>query len=92
LAKVADIPAGGGVILKEQSVVLTKDASGKICAFSAICTHQGCVVTDVGDGTINCPCHGSKFDASTGERVAGPAKSPLPAVAVQQRDGAIFKA
>ena len=92
LAKVADIPAGGGVILKEQSVVLTKDASGKVCAFSAICTHQGCVVTDVGDGTINCPCHGSKFDASTGERVAGPAKSPLPAVAVQQRDGAIFQA
>jgi Rieske Fe-S protein len=92
LAKLADIPAGGGVILKEQSVVLTKDASGKICAFSAICTHQGCVVTEVGDGTINCPCHGSKFDASTGERVAGPAKSPLPAVAVKQRDGAIFQA
>jgi Rieske Fe-S protein len=92
LAKVADIPAGGGVILKEQSVVLTKDANGKVCAFSAICTHQGCVVTEVGDGTINCPCHGSKFDASTGERVAGPAKSPLPAVAVKQRDGAIFQA
>jgi Rieske Fe-S protein len=92
LAKVADIPAGGGVILKEQSLVLTKDASGKVCAFSAICTHQGCVVTEVGDGTINCPCHGSKFDASTGERVAGPAKAPLPAVAVKQRDGAIFQA
>jgi Rieske Fe-S protein len=92
LAKVADIPAGGGVILKEQSVVLTKDASGKVCAFSAICTHQGCVVTDVGDGTINCPCHGSKFDATTGERVAGPAKAPLPAVAFKQRDGAIFQA
>jgi Rieske Fe-S protein len=92
LAKVADIPAGGGVILKEQSVVLTKDASGKVCAFSAICTHQGCAVTDVGDGTINCRCHGSKFDATTGERVAGPAKDPLPPVAFQQRDGAIFKA
>jgi Rieske Fe-S protein len=92
LAKVADIPTGGGVILKEQSLVLTKDASGKVCAFSAICTHQGCVVTEVGDGTINCPCHGSKFDASTGERVAGPAKAPLPAVAVKQRDGAIFQA
>lgn len=92
LAKVADIPAGGGVILKEQSVVLTKDASGKVCAFSAICTHQGCAVTDVGDGTINCRCHGSKFDATTGERVAGPAKDPLPPVAFQQHDGAIFKA
>jgi Rieske Fe-S protein len=92
LAKVADIPAGGGVILKDQSVVLTKDASGKVCAFSAICTHQGCAVTEVGNGTIDCSCHGSKFDATTGERVAGPAKKPLPAVAFEQRDGAIFKA
>ena len=92
LAKVADIPAGGGVILKEQNVVLTKDASGKVSAFSAICTHQGCVVTGVGGGTIDCPCHGSKFDAATGERVAGPAKDPLPPVAVQQRDGAVFQA
>jgi Rieske Fe-S protein len=92
LAQLADIPAGGGVILKEQNVVLTKDASGKVSAFSAICTHQGCVVTGVGGGTIDCPCHGSKFDAATGERVAGPAQSPLPPVAVQQRDGAVFQA
>lgn len=92
LAKVADIPAGGGVILTDQNVVLTKDQSGKVCAFSAICTHQGCAVTAVEGGTINCPCHGSKFDATSGEPVAGPARKPLPAVAFQQRDGAIFPA
>jgi Rieske Fe-S protein len=92
LAKVADIPAGGGLILKDQNVVLTKDQSGKVCAFSAICTHQGCAVTAVQGGTINCPCHGSKFDATSGEPVAGPAQKPLPAVAFQQRDGAIFPA
>jgi len=92
LAKVTDIPAGGGVILKDQNVVLTKDQSGKVCAFSAICTHQGCSVTAVEGGTINCPCHGSKFDATSGEPVAGPAQKPLPAVAFQQRDGAIFPA
>jgi Rieske Fe-S protein len=89
---VADIPAGGGVILKDKNVVLTKDQSGKVSAFSATCTHQGCVVTAVEGGTINCPCHGSKFDASSGAPVAGPAPKPLPAVAVQQRDGAIFQA
>jgi Rieske Fe-S protein len=92
LAQVADIPAGGGVILKDQKVVLTKDQSGKVCAFSAICTHQGCAVTAVEEGTINCPCHGSKFDATSGEPVAGPARKPLPAVAFKQRDGAIFPA
>ena len=92
LAQVADIPAGGGLVLKDQKLVLCKDAGGKVSAFSAICTHQGCVVTDVADGTINCACHGSKFDAASGERVAGPAKDPLPPVAVQQRDGAIIQA
>lgn len=92
LAQVADIPAGGGVVLEEQKVVLCKDAGGKVSAFSAICTHQGCAVTNVADGTINCLCHGSKFSASTGERVAGPAKDPLPPVQVQQRDGAVFQA
>ena len=92
LAKVADIPAGGGVILKDKNIVLTKDQSGKVGAFSAVCTHQGCSVTAVEGGTINCPCHGSKFDAFSGERVAGPAQKPLPAVAFAQRDGAIFQA
>ncbi|GAB3933979.1 Rieske (2Fe-2S) protein [Kribbella albertanoniae] len=92
LAQVADIPAGGGVVLKEQKVVLTKDGSGKIAAFSAVCTHQGCAVTDVTGGTINCPCHKSKFDAASGERVAGPAKKPLPSVAVVERNGAVYQA
>ncbi|QNE20447.1 Rieske 2Fe-2S domain-containing protein [Kribbella qitaiheensis] len=92
LAQVADIPAGGGVILKDKNVVLTKDQSGKVSAFSAICTHQGCSVTAVEGGTINCPCHGSKFNATSGEPVAGPARKALPAIAFQQRDGAIFQA
>ena len=92
LAQVADIPAGGGVILPEQKVVLTKDQSGKVAAFSAVCTHQGCVVTDVSNGTINCPCHQSKFAVATGQRVDGPAQNPLPPVAIQQRDGAIYQA
>lgn len=92
LAKVADIPAGGGVILADQKVVLTKDQSGKVAAFSAVCTHQGCVVGEVSNGTINCPCHGSKFDVASGQPVGGPAPKPLPPVAIQQRDGAIYQA
>ena len=83
LAQVADIPAGGGVILKDQNVVLTKDQSGKVCAFSAICTHQGCTVTAVEGGTINCPCHGSKFRINDGCVARGPANKPLAKVDVQ---------
>ena len=80
LTTVAKVPAGGGVVLS--GVVVTKDASGAIHAFSATCTHQGCTVSSVSGGTINCPCHGSRFNADTGAVVQGPATRPLPAVAV----------
>jgi Rieske Fe-S protein len=71
------------VILEDQKVVVTRDSEGAVHGFSAVCTHQGCIVARVADGTINCPCHGSKFDLSTGQPVAGPARRPLPSVAVK---------
>ncbi|WP_432947723.1 Rieske (2Fe-2S) protein [Kribbella sp. CA-253562] len=80
------------MVLNDQKMVLTRDAGGETHAFSAVCTHQGCLVSSVADGTINCKCHGSKFDITSGDPVGGPAKKPLPAVAVEVRDGAIFQA
>jgi Rieske Fe-S protein len=68
--------------------VLTRE--DKVRGFSAICTHQGCTVASVSGGTINCACHGSKFDAKTGEVVNGPAQLPLEPVDVEERDGAVF--
>jgi Rieske Fe-S protein len=52
--------------------------AGTFTAFGATCTHQGCAVTEVVGGTINCPCHGSKFAIADGSVTAGPAPSPLP--------------
>jgi nitrite reductase/ring-hydroxylating ferredoxin subunit len=89
LAAVADIPDGGGLILTGPKVVLTNDG-GTIHAFSSICTHQGCPVDKVSGGTIQCPCHGSQFDATTGKVVHGPAGRPLPTVAVTVRDGEVY--
>ena len=82
LTTVTKVPAGGGVVIGSAGVVVTKDSSGAIHAFSATCTHQGCRVASVSGGTINCPCHGSRFNASTGAVVQGPATRALPPVTV----------
>ncbi|MCX4991935.1 MULTISPECIES: Rieske (2Fe-2S) protein [unclassified Streptomyces] len=79
LATTSDIPVGGGTIFKEQKIVVTQPAKGDFKAFSAICTHAGCTVNKVADGTIDCPCHGSKFSVEDGAVKAGPAPRPLPA-------------
>ena len=79
LATTSDIPVGGGTIFKDQKVVVTQPAKGDFKAFSAICTHAGCTLNKVADGTIDCPCHGSKFSVEDGAVKAGPAPRPLPA-------------
>lgn len=89
LATTADIPVGGGMVLAEQGVVLTRPDEGTVLGFSSVCTHQGCTVADVSDGTINCSCHGSRFQISDGAVASGPASRSLPSVAVTVNDGAI---
>ena len=88
LATVAGIPPGGGIVVGK--VVLTRTSAGAVHAFSAVCTHQGCTVNRVAAGTIDCPCHGSRFDAVTGAVVAGPAPRPLPPVTIAVRGGTVY--
>lgn len=78
LAKTSEIPVGGGKIFKDEKVVVTQPKKGEFKAFSDICTHQGCQVSSVSDGTINCPCHGSKFNITDGSVANPPANQPLP--------------
>jgi Rieske Fe-S protein len=73
----SDIEVGGGSIFADAEVVVTQPAEGEFKGFSAVCTHQGCLVSSVSDGTINCACHGSQFSIEDGSVVQGPATSAL---------------
>ncbi|MFE2286035.1 Rieske (2Fe-2S) protein [Streptomyces sp. NPDC059443] len=77
LVKAADVPVGGGTIIKDQKLVVTQPTAGSFRCFTAVCTHQGCIVAKVEGGTIDCPCHGSKFQVADGAVAHGPATRPL---------------
>ena len=91
LASTGDVPVGGGTILADEQVVITQPSGGDFKAFTAVCTHQGCVVATVADGTINCNCHGSKFSIQDGSVASGPATSPLKAVRITVDGDAITR-
>jgi len=91
IAALADVPVGGGKILADAKIVLTQPTAGTVKAFSAVCTHAGCTVADVSGGTINCPCHGSKFKIEDGSVAGGPAPKPLPPVAVSVQGGQVVR-
>ena len=75
IAKTADVPVGSGVIVDK--VVVTQPTAGVFKGFSSTCTHKGCTVDKIADGTIDCPCHGSKYNLD-GTVANGPAQKPLP--------------
>ncbi len=95
LAQLSDIPVGGAIAAKSggKSIIISQPTAGTVAAFSAICTHMGCTVAPSSDGKeLDCPCHGSKYNATTGAVIGGPAPKPLPAVPVKVVNGAVVSA
>jgi Rieske Fe-S protein len=90
LGLAAEVPVGGGKVYTAAKVVVTQPSKGQFKAFSAICTHVGCLCNQVADGTINCPCHGAKFKITDGSVVAGPAPTPLAAAKITVTSGKIL--
>ncbi len=90
LASTSEIPVGGGKVFTAQKVVVTQPAAGEFKAFSAVCTHMGCIVNQISDGTIDCPCHGSQYSIKNGAVVGGPAPSPLPGQSIKVTGSSIF--
>src|ERR1700761_5055554 len=89
LGATSEIPVGGGKIFTSEKVVVTQPSAGQFKGFSAICTHLGCTVDKVADGTIDCPCHGSMYSVKDGHVVHGPAPKPLPAKQINVSGGKI---
>ena len=79
LTATSAIPVGGGKIFPSQTTVVTQPTAGEFKVFSAVCTHMGCIVNQIADGRIDCPCHGSEYSITDGAVLAGPAPKPLPA-------------
>ncbi|WP_037905990.1 Rieske (2Fe-2S) protein [Actinacidiphila yeochonensis] len=87
LGSASAVPVGSAKLYREDRVLVSQPQQGRFKAFSAVCTHQGCVLDSVQGTTASCPCHGSQFDVETGKVVQGPAVAPLPAVDVTERGG-----
>lgn len=89
LTPTSAVPVGGGTILDGVKTVVTQPVKGTYKAFSAVCTHGGCLVTSIESGQIVCPCHQSHYSIADGSVISGPAPSPLPATPVTRRGSMI---
>jgi Rieske Fe-S protein len=90
LSSTSAIPVGGGKIFDSQVVVVTQPTANEFKAFSAVCTHMGCIVNQISDGKIQCPCHGSEYSIDSGDVLRGPAPKPLAAQKIKVTGDSIF--
>ena len=79
VGRITDIPINSARIVKfnKTPIVIVHTAEDQIKAYSAICTHLGCVVQyNNEERNFHCNCHGSIFDLN-GKNISGPAPKPL---------------
>lgn len=79
-----EVPVGGAVAatIDGRPAIVARPEGTTVTAFSARCTHMGCTVAVAGE-RLQCPCHGSQFDALTGAVLRGPATARLPSIPVR---------
>jgi thiosulfate dehydrogenase [quinone] large subunit len=88
IAAISDLDVGNALKIELASGdpgILIRTSVDAVCAFSAVCTHQGCTVDyDQASKELICPCHGARFDPlQNGKAIAGPTRAALTEVPVQ---------
>ena len=89
----ADFPVGQGKVVpvNDQPVIVVNTPQGGLKAYSAICTHLGCIVEwDESRQLILCPCHDGRFNAINGAIISGPVPAPLAELPLTVETGAIY--
>lgn len=82
IAAISDLNVGSALSIKLATGdpgILIRTDTDVVCAFSAVCTHEGCTVNyDSGSKELICPCHGARFDPlQNGKAIGGPTRTPL---------------
>ena len=71
-------------------VFIKQDAAGNLTAFSAVCSHLGCLVNfDIFKNEFICPCHGGRYNTD-GKPIAGPPPAPLTKLPVKVESERVF--
>ncbi len=86
------LPTNGGKIAHTPlGHIALIDRAGEVSAYSAVCTHLGCIIqyAPMGQRAWLCPCHKGAYDAA-GKVIAGPPPRGLTPLPVAVRDGRVF--
>ena len=93
VGSVNDFPVGQGKVVpvNDRPVIIVNLEQGGLRAYSAICTHLGCIVEwDNSRQFILCPCHDGRFNALNGAIISGPQPAPLPELELTVENDTVF--
>jgi len=90
IAGTDDIAPGGSLLFRypteDDPCILVRDLSGRLNAYSQVCTHLSCaVIHRPDDQALACPCHKGSFSSTDGQPIAGPPTRRLPRIVLEQR-------
>ncbi|WP_432156575.1 MULTISPECIES: Rieske 2Fe-2S domain-containing protein [unclassified Streptomyces] len=90
LGSASELSPGDARLYRDHNVVVSRAGDGALSAYSSVCTHAGCAINKLDGEKLICPCHGSEFDAATGEVLRGPASVGLPKLSVKAENGKLI--